>query len=107
MTEFERRALAELEAAGIKRESVAADSLRLEPFGSAFLLRWDGVLMLSAEEVMELLGATPAEWTRETINCECGHGRTLHMGAPGRSPWCDVDGCPCLVFVAVRGEHDA
>lgn len=103
MSAFERAANARIVAAGVSLDTVETDTLRLEPFGSSFLLRWDGVLILSADEVMQVLGATPPEWTRETINCECGHGRTLHAGAPGRSPWCDVDGCPCSVFVASGG----
>lgn len=59
MSAFEQAANARIVAAGVTIDTVAADTLRLEPFGSAFLLRWDGALILTADEVMQLLGATP------------------------------------------------
>lgn len=56
---FAKAACDKLTERGVPLGNVEADSLRLEPFGSAFLLRFDGVAILTADEVMELLGAKP------------------------------------------------
>ena len=93
MSDFERRALAELEASGVKPESVAADSLRLEPFGSAFLLRWDGAVVLSADEVMELLGATPHEVVHDdSPRIQSASTQSENELDTTRCWWPDVDG---------------
>lgn len=72
MSAFERAANARVVAAGVSLDTVETDTLRLEPFGSSFLLRWDGVLILSADEVMQLLGATPASGTESSSTVAYG-----------------------------------
>lgn len=69
MNAFEQAAGERITAAGVDLNTVTADSLRLEPFGGAFLLRWDGALVLTADQVMELLGATPAPTPPPTTQC--------------------------------------